>query len=273
MTQNDFETQCLNIRRLIVETAFKCGQAAHIGGSMSMVELMNALFSGFLTHRPNDPTWEDRDLFILSKGHAALGYFAVLHHQGYFDEATLHSFQQNGSDLIAHPVKKPALGIESSNGSLGQGLSFGLGCATAMKKRGEDRNVFVMMGDGECNEGSVWETASVASEFGTDNLIAIVDQNGHRNDGATSSYGGRVVLADIWKSFGWNVLPVDGHNKEQIFAAFETALATKRAPSVIVANTLKGRGISFMEDNNDWHHNRITASTFEQCIQELEGDL
>lgn len=260
------------IRRLIVETAANCGESAHLGGSLSMVELLNILFGSFLRHRPESPQWEDRDIFILSKGHAVLGYLAVLHAYGYFDRQKLATFQSNGSDLIAHPVKKLDLGIESSNGSLGQGLSFGLGVAIGMQKRGQShRRVFVMMGDGECNEGSVWESAALAAELGVSNLIAIVDENHHRNDGVNTLYASEssAVLADVWRAFGWHVIEVDGHDAQAVRESYAEALAETSRPSVIVAKTVKGKGIDFMEDNNDWHHNRITPKVLNECLTSL----
>ena len=269
MKNMSFESSSVRIRQLIVETAYGCGQSAHIGGALSMVELLNTLFGEVLVHRPDMPDWDGRDMFILSKGHAVLGYLAVLHHYGYFDAAKLKTFQTNGSDLIAHPVKKIALGIESSNGSLGQGLSFGLGLALGMKKRQQDRRVYVMLGDGECNEGSVWETAASAAELGANNLTAIIDENGFRNDGANATYQNRISLAKIWDAFGWNVIAVDGHDHEQILNAFSKAKETTDAPTAIVAKTVKGKGISFMENNNDWHHNRITANSFADCMTSL----
>ena len=271
MTMN--RVQETELRRLIVQTAFDCGEAAHLGGALSMVELLNVLFGQVLRHRPDDPHWDDRDIFILSKGHAVLGYLVVLHAYGYFDREKLATFQQNGSDLIAHPVKKLALGIESSNGSLGQGLSYGLGVAIGMRKRGQDqRRVFVMMGDGECNEGSVWESASLASELGVSNLIAIVDENRLRNDGENTLYNapGGAVLADVWRAFGWHVVEVDGHDVVAIQGAYQEILSNIKKPGVIVARTIKGKGIDFMEDNNDWHHNRITSKVLEDCLMQLD---
>lgn len=261
-----------SLRRLIVETAANCGESAHLGGSLSMVELLNALFGSTLRHRPENPLWEDRDIFILSKGHAVLGYLAVLHAYGYFDRQKLATFQTNGSDLIAHPVKKLELGIESSNGSLGQGLSYGLGIAIGMRKREQmHRRVFVMMGDGECNEGSVWESAALAAELGVSNLVAIVDENRHRNDGPNTLYSSAngAVLADVWRAFGWHVQEVDGHDNTAINLAYQNALANTARPSVIVAKTVKGKGIEFMEDNNDWHHNRITPRILMECLNSL----
>lgn len=259
----------LEIRRTIIKTAAQCGEAAHIGGSLSMTDLLNTLFGQFLRHRPHQPDWSGRDIFILSKGHAVLGYLSILHHYKYFDAEKLKTFQQNGSDLIAHPVKKISLGIESSNGSLGQGLSYGLGLAIGMNKRDEDRRVFVLIGDGECNEGSVWETAALAAELSVNNLVAIIDENGFRNDGQTSTFTHKSQLANIWRAFGWNVLEIDGHDDQAIQTAFQNACEHEKGPTAIVAKTVKGCGISFMEGNNDWHHNRITATVLDDCLREL----
>jgi transketolase len=271
-SESGFAETCSQIRRSIVETAFKCGQSTHIGGSLSMVELLATLFGHVLVHRPHQPEWEGRDIFILSKGHAVLGYLCVLHHHGYFSGEKLATFQTNGSDLIAHPVKKPALGIESSNGSLGQGLAYGLGIALGMRKRKQDRRVYVMLGDGECNEGSVWESAATAAELGLGNLTALIDENGFRNDGANSTYAGRVVLANVWRAFGWNVVEVDGHDHSAILAALHQARERADVPTAIVARTVKGKGVPFMEHNNDWHHNRITATIFDECLKALDGE-
>lgn len=263
-TENQIIRDSEQIRRLIIETAYKSGQSAHIGGALSMVELLSYLYSEFLNHDPSNPTWSERDVFILSKGHACLGYFATLCHYGYFDKEVLGTFQLDGSDLIAHPVKNLDLGIESSNGSLGQGLSFGMGLAIGFKKLKQDRKVVVMLGDGECNEGSIWETAASASEQKVDNLIAILDENGFRNDGPNLTYQKSSSLKKIWKSFGWNVINLDGNCPNEVVDAFNQIDPKNNMPTILVAKTIKGKGIDFMENNNDWHHNRITESTYNQ---------
>ena len=267
------EVSCQQIRETIIEVAASCGESAHIGGSLSMVELINVLFSEVLRHKSSMPDWPDRDIFILSKGHCVLGYFATLSLYGYFSREKLNTFQTNGSDLIAHPVKNISLGVESSNGSLGQGLSYGLGVALGMKKKDQtQRRVFVMLGDGECNEGSVWETAALASELGVNNLVAIVDENKFRNDGANTLFDNRdgTKLSQIWRAFGWNVAEVDGHDTSQILDAYQKLLSDTDRPGVVVASTIKGKGIDFMEANNDWHHNRITEKLFQECLIKLE---
>lgn len=259
------------IRRLIIDKAFECGESAHLGGALSMTDIMAVLYKKFLRFKAEEPDFKGRDIFILSKGHTVLGYFATLFHFGYFSKDVFDTFQTNGSKLIAHPIKHIPYGIESSNGSLGQGISYACGMALGYKKRNMENKVYAMMGDGECNEGSVWEAAQLAGEMKLDNLIAIVDVNGFRNDGATA-YKDGLSLDNMWASFGWNVISIDGHNHQEIFDAFEKAQNQKSKPTAIIANTIKGKGFSFMEANNDWHHNRITKSVYEQCLAELEGE-
>ena len=258
-----------DIRKVIIERAHKSGQPAHLGGALSMVDLLVVLYEDFLRYDSSNPLWTDRDIFILSKGHTVLGYFAILYHCGYFSGDVFDTFQQNGSKLIAHPIKNLKYGIESSNGSLGQGISYACGMALGYQKKELPNKVYVMMGDGECNEGSVWEAAQFAAEFKLNNLIAIVDQNGFRNDGATA-YSEVLNLAKMWESFGWNVIEVNGHDHSEIHNAYSLAQESDGKPTVVVANTIKGKGVSLMENNNDWHHNRITKSTYEEFVHELE---
>ncbi|WP_415891417.1 transketolase [Neptuniibacter sp. SY11_33] len=236
-----------------------------------MVDVLTVLYGQVMNYKASDLTSPDRDIFILSKGHCVLGYYSTMNVFGLMTDEVLDTFQKDGSHLIAHPVKNLELGIESSNGSLGQGLSFGLGVALGMRlDKQESRSVYVMMGDGECNEGSVWESAASAAEFEAGNLIAIVDVNGLRNDGENFTYNGSVDLKSVWESFGWHVQEVDGHDHEELSTAFDEAKSKADKPSVILARTVKGRGVSFMEHNNDWHHNRITAKTYGQIVEEWE---
>lgn len=260
------------ILRLVVKKAYECGETTHLGGALSIIDILAVLYREVLNYKL--PLSEDmkRDIFILSKGHCALSYYSTLAYFGVFSMDELDNFQVDGSSLTAHPVKNQELGIESSNGSLGQGLSFGLGVALALRLRNEkQRRTFVLLGDGECNEGSVWETAASASEFGVSNLCAIVDVNGYRNDGPNTYFSNNNSLSDIWKSFGWNVLLVDGHQHEELVNAFERAKEYPSGPSVILAKTVKGHGVSLMENNNDWHHNRITQKIYDQIIGEIEN--
>ncbi|MCW8889573.1 MAG: transketolase [Sedimenticola sp.] len=269
MTEHSFIESSNNIRHKIIETAFQCGESSHLGGALSMVDILSVLFGNVLKYDTSNLTSPDRDIFILSKGHCVLGYYAAMNCFGLMSNEVFETFQKDGSHLIAHPIKNLELGIESSNGSLGQGLSFGLGMALGMRLDNRtDRSVYIMMGDGECNEGSVWESAASAAEFNVDNLVAIVDVNGLRNDGVNNTYNGVIDFKNIWRSFGWHVLEVDGHDHAALLSAFNEAESHEKNPSVILAKTIKGRGVSFMEDNNDWHHNRITAKTYEQILEE-----
>jgi len=257
-----------SIREKIVRKAYECGESSHLGGALSMVDVLCVLYQSVLKYDAKNLQSEDRDIFILSKGHCVLGWYATLNTFGLMTDSIFDTFQTNGSDLIAHPVKKLSLGIESSNGSLGQGLSFGLGMALGIKKKSQNRNVYVLMGDGECNEGAVWEATATASEIGISNLIAIVDVNNFRNDGLNLTYQKNKSLPAIWSAFGWNVIEVDGHCHDALNDAFDAAKNENRRPSVILANTVKGSGVSFMEENNEWHHNRITLNVYEKILAE-----
>jgi transketolase len=242
--------------------------SAHLGGGLSMVELMAVLYGRVLRFDKSNPRWEDRDRFILSKGHGVLGYFSALLVAGVIDEDTYKTFKTNGSDLIAHPVMNLDLGIESSNGSLGQGLSMGVGIALAAKKRQKNFCVYVFMGDGECNEGSVWEATMSAAQLKLDNLTAIIDYNKLQSDGDSRTIIDLTDLAGKYRLFGWDVREIDGHDINQILAAFNAPREAGK-PRVLVAHTVKGKGISFMENNNEWHHNRLTKANYELALQEL----
>ena len=216
----------------------------------------------------NDSDWEDRDRFILSKGHGALGYYTALMAAGIISEEILQTFQTNGSDLTGHPVMNLKLGIESSNGSLGHGLSMGVGLALAARRKTKKHRIYVLLGNGECNEGSVWEAIMSAAYFKLDNLIAIVDDNGFQNDGNSEAIMECGDFGDKWKSFGWNVCSVDGHNISKLYNAFVEG-DVKNKPKVVVAATIKGKGVTFMENDNAWHHNRLTKEKYKQALQEL----
>jgi len=260
-----------NMRRNILDVAYSCNVSAHIGGALSMVDILATLYGKVLNYNINDPQWEDRDRFILSKGHGALGLYAALLESRFISKEIFDSFQTNDSDLTSHPVMNIPLGIESSNGSLGQGLSMGVGIALAAKRKKKNYNVYVMLGDGECNEGAVWEAVMSAANFGLDNLFAIIDHNGYQNDGACEKVLSNVNLTGKWASFGWNTCLVDGHSIHEIYESL-TSENIRNKPNAVVAKTVKGRGFSVMENNNDWHHNRVTKSIYEQAINDLEVD-
>ena len=268
MSFNDIEVMAKVMRHKMLEISHTCNLSAHLGGGLSMVELMAVLYGQVLRFDKSNPRWEGRDRFILSKGHGVLGYFSALLATGFFDEATYQTFQTNGSDLIAHPVMNLDLGIESSNGSLGQGLSMGVGIALAAKKRQKGFRVYVYMGDGECNEGAVWEATMSAAQLQLDNLTAIIDYNKLQSDGDARAIIDLADLAGKYRMFGWDVREIDGHDIGQIVAAFDAPREAGK-PRVLVAHTVKGKGITFMENNNEWHHNRLTKASYELALVEL----
>ena len=236
------ESAAKEIRYDVLKMALCTGNTgAHIGGSLSIVEIMAVLYMGIMKHDPAHPLMEDRDRFILSKGHGVLSLYAALQKAGYFPKDLLWTFKQNDSPLTGHPSLNQVLGIEFSSGSLGQGLSLGIGVAVALKRKGNlTSRVYVLLGDGECNEGSVWEAAAFAAHHILHNLVVIVDKNGLQYDGKTDDILSMEPFADKWKSFGWNSVTVDGHNIGQLYDALSRQSSK---PQVIIAETVKGKGV------------------------------
>ena len=258
-----------NLRLKILEMAYEAGSnSSHFGGALSIVEIISTLFSYQMKIDKNNPEWEDRDRFILSKGHACLAYYAALSEVGYIKTSDLKTFEKDGSKLSGHPVKNNKLGIEFSTGSLGIGLSIGIGLALAAKRKKKNNSTYVIIGDGECNEGSIWEGALAAPNFKLDNLFVIVDKNNHQQTGSTNEIMKTENLKDKWLSFGWNVQELNGHNINDLLNFFNK---TKKdgVPNLIVANTIKGKGFSFSENNNSWHHAVMTKTIYEQGKKEL----
>ncbi len=256
----------------IIDLAYRCEGPAHIGGALSIVEILSVLYGSIMRHNPKDPHWENRDRFILSKGHGVLAFYSVLHQCGYFSRDKLLTFKKDGSDLIAHPVMNLELGIESSNGSLGHGLSMAVGIAWALNQKGVNSQVFTLIGDGECDEGSIWEAAMSASRLHLNNLTAIIDCNGFQSDGPVQDDSLPKSLNDKWKAFGWDAEIVDGHNLEELLLALRHSSQRTSRPRVIIAKTRKGSGVSFMENDNSWHHNRLTKATYDLARSELIND-
>ena len=251
------------MRRTILQMSFDCGQPSHIGGALSIVDILAVLYGGISNF--DIPCRKNR--FILSKGHGVLGLLSVLHHVGKISKEKISTFQKNGSEFIAHPIANHALGIESSNGSLGQGLSYGIGIALSYLKRKNEGQVFVLMGDGECYEGSVWEASITATETKLENITVIIDCNGYQNDGAIGDKMNARDISKKWRGFGWHVIECDGHDHQRLYLALNHK--HKNKPTAIIAKTTKGKGIKFMEDNNDWHHNRLTEKLFDEAMNEL----
>jgi transketolase len=240
-----------NTRKLILETVAEAG-SGHPGGSLSAVELLVTLFFHKMKHDPKNPKWEDRDRFILSKGHASPLLFSILAQAGYFPVEELKTFRKINSRLQGH-VDFNTPGAEYSGGSLGIGLSVSIGIALAAKLDNKKFRTYVLLGDGELQEGQVWEAALTAPKYGLDNLTAIVDRNGVQQDGVTEEIMPLEPLAAKWKAFNWNVIQIDGYNFEQIINALEKAENTINRPTVIIAHTVKGKGVSFMEWSHEWH--------------------
>lgn len=269
MDMEKTEAMAQNMRRDMLDMALACGGSVHLGGALSCVDILAVLYGSILRYRANDPRWEARDRFLLSKGHVVLAYYAALYEAGFFPREVLDTFQQNGTRLGAHPVMDMELGVESSNGSLGQGLSFGVGMALMAQKRQQAHRVFVLLGNGECNEGMVWEAVMSAAQFGLDGLVAIVDDNHMQSDGNSSAVMGLAPLEDKFAAFGWNSISVaDGHDHSALQAALAAPAAPGR-PTAIVAHTVKGKGLSFAENAPEWHHNRLTQKLYEQALTEL----
>ena len=255
------------LRRDIVTMVARAG-SGHPGGSLSSVEIVSTLYFKIMHHHPQDPQWEDRDRFILSKGHAAPVLYATLAECGYFPVEELMTLRKLGSRLQGH-TDRTIPGVEMSAGSLGQGLSFGIGCALAARLDKKAYRVYVLTGDGECDEGQVWEAAMAAAHFKLDNLVAIVDRNGLQIDGWTKDIMNTEPMSDKWRAFGWHVIDVDGHDFTQLIEAFEQAKTVKGQPTAIIARTIKGKGVSYMENNADFHGKAPNAAQLETALKEL----
>lgn len=264
----DLESKAKHIRRLIIQMLAKAG-SGHPGGSLSATDLITVLYSNVLRHRPQEPHWADRDRFHLSKGHCCPLWYAVLAESGYFHADKLWTLRQQGSILQGHPDRRTP-GVDVAAGSLGQGLSVALGMSLAGKVDQKDYRVYVLMGDGEIQEGNIWEAAMAAAHFKCDNLCAILDYNGFQIDGAVKDIMNLEPIIAKWQAFGWHTIEINGHDIKEIFSAYEEAKATKGRPSIIIAHTIKGKGVSFMENTVDFHGRSPTKEETEKALKELE---
>ena len=256
------------IRRDIVSMLGEAG-SGHPGTSLSTVEVVTALYFEAMRHRPKEPGWPDRDRFLMSKGHGVPAQYAAMAHAGYFPRDLLRTLRKLGSPLQGHPVYGTLPGIEASTGSRGQGLSIGIGIALAARLSKKDYRTYVLLGDGECDEGQVWEAAAFAAHHRLDNLTGIVDANGFQLDGAVDEILKLEPLPDRWASFGWRVREINGHDMAAVLDALAWAKGTKGAPAMIVARTIKGKGVSFMENNNHFHGVAPTREETEKALAEL----
>jgi transketolase len=267
-SQEDLKAVAKRLRRDIVTMIAKAG-SGHPGGSLSAVEIVATLYWRILRHKPSDPQWRDRDRFILSKGHAAPVLYAVLAECGYFPKSELATLRQLDSRLQGHADRTATPGVEMSSGSLGQGLSFAIGCALAGRLDRQPWRVYALLSDGECDEGQTWEAAMSAAKFKVDNLTAVVDNNGIQLSGFNRDIMPLDPLNQKWGAFGWQVFEVDGHDFSQLFNAFGKARKVKEKPAVIIAHTIKGKGVSFMENNVDFHGKAPNAEQLEKALKEL----
>ena len=263
------ELKAIDIRKKILTLAHAAG-SLHVGGDLSMTDALVALFYEVMKHDPKNPDWEERDIFILSKGHGAGGLYVPLADLGYFEmDDLLERYGKLDSPYGMHPSDEVP-GIEMSTGSLGHGLSGAVGFALASKMDNSSRKVYTLVGDGECHEGSIWEAAMSASNFKLNNLVAIVDRNHMSLDGFTEDLMALEPFDKKWESFGWYTQVVDGHDMEALLQAFENAHKQSEKPSVIIANTVKGKGIPFMENNADWHAGSVDSEMLKECHQILD---
>ena len=269
-TTEDLRSLARNIRKDVLDMTFHAGvEGGHIGGAFSSADILAALYGSEMNIDPKNPTDPERDRFLLSKGHISLAHYAVLKECGFLTQADLDSFENNGSLFSTHEVMCPEHGIEITSGSLGYGLSIGVGVALRAKQKKQSYRTFVLLGDGECNEGGVWEAAMAAARYKLDNLVAIVDKNGQQLDGFTGEVMPIHDMAGAFKSFGWHTLVIDGHDVE----AIQKSVREKAAgmPTAIIAQTVKGKGLPAIEGKTGWHHARITQEQYDAFQQALEG--
>ncbi|MBQ7859698.1 MAG: transketolase [Faecalibacterium sp.] len=261
-----------HVRQGVIEGTFHA-KSGHPGGSLSIAEVLTYLYFEQMNIDPANPKWEQRDRFVLSKGHCCPALYAVLAERGYFAKEELQNLRHIGALLQGHPDMKTIPGIDMSSGSLGQGISAACGMAVAAKLKKERWNVYCVLGDGEIEEGQVWEAAMFAKKQRLDNLVCVVDNNDLQIDGRISDVSGLYPIDEKFKAFGWEVFYADAHDFDNLEAAFSAASAVRGKPSVIVMKSIKGKGVSFMEDVADWHGKAPNAAQYEQAMQELKAEL
>ncbi|MDR7544156.1 MAG: transketolase [Armatimonadota bacterium] len=264
------EARARQSRKTILQMITRAG-SGHPGGSLSAVDIITALYFHHMRHDPTHPAWPDRDRFVLSKGHACPAWYVTLAAAGYFDAQHLWTLREINSILQGHPDMTRTPGVDMSTGSLGMGFSAAIGMALAGKRDGRSYRVYVMLGDGESQEGAVWEGALFAAHYELDNLVAIVDRNGLQQTGRTEERIRLDPLADKWRAFNWDVQEIDGHDMTAIVAALERADAAGGRPHVIVARTTKGKGVSFIEGVVGFHGKALTPAELERALAELDG--
>ena len=265
----ELEKQAHELRKLCLDTTFWAG-SAHIGGGMSVMDMLTILYYKYMKYDVANPQWEDRDRFILSKGHSGVALASLVCHIGFDDKEKLKTFNLSNSTMGIHLDSNKVKGVDASTGSLGHGLSIAHGTALAAKVLGKDYKTFCILGDGECDEGSNWEAAMSAAHFKADNLISFVDRNQCMIDGPTEEVMALEPFADKWRSFGFIVKEVDGHNFNELADAIDFALENKGAPVMIIANTVKGAGVDYMEGDYKWHYGALNDEKYELAKASLE---
>ena len=265
-TIKNLEKKANIARQKILEMTTKC-EGGHLAGSLSCIDILIALYFGILNHRPLDPDWVNRDRFVLSKGHAAPAFYVSLAMAGYFPENELSTLRKINSRLQGHPDCKKLPGIEISTGSLGQGFSAAVGMALGYKYDKKDGHIYCLLGDGECDEGQVWEAAMFASHYDLRNITAIIDRNGYQIDGDTEKVMKLEPLDQKWTSFNWETEKINGHDINQIIKALKNS---KNKRKVVIANTIKGKGISFLENNNAYHSKPCNRNDCKLALNELK---
>jgi len=265
----ELEKKAIAARQEIIKMT-SGANSGHLGGSLSCVDILVALYFHQLKCNPQNPSWPDRDRFVLSKGHAAPALYVTLALKGYFPKEELSTFRDINSRLQGHPDNKKTPGIEVSTGSLGQGLSVGVGMALGLKIAGRDNHVYVLVGDGELDEGEIWEAAMFASHHKVIGVTAIIDRNHGQNDGRTEDVMSVKPLSAKWSAFGWNVFEVDGNDMKGLLDVLDRSMENRDKPTVIIAETVKGKGVSLVEGNNDYHAKPLPKEMVAQVMAELE---
>lgn len=265
----ELEKKAITVRQEIVKMTSNAG-SGHLGGSLSCVDILVVLYFHHLKHNPQNPSWSERDRFVLSKGHAAPAFYATLALSGYFPKEELSTFRKINSRLQGHPDNRKTPGVEVSTGSLGQGLPVAIGMASGLKLAGKNNHVYALVGDGELNEGEIWEAAMFANHYKVVNIIALVDRNHGQNDGREEDVMSMEPLAAKWTAFGWNVFGIDGHNIKDLLDVLDKSMENRKKPIVIIAETVKGKGISLVEGNNDYHAKCLPKELAAQAVAELE---
>ncbi len=265
----DLSRRAMKFRIQVLEMVYQ-HQTGHIGGAFSIAEVLTALYFHHFRLDPANPDWPDRDRLVFSKGHACAILYTCLAHRGYFPVEELATFRELNSRLQGHPERYKTPGIEVPAGPLGHGVAIGAGMALAAKMDSSKRRVYVVLGDGEINAGVIWEGALVAAKYQLDNLVAILDYNGVQQTGPTSKVLPTEPIADKWRSFGWHVIEIHGHNMAQVLDALDEADEIHAKPVIVIARTTKGKGVSFMEYDHNWHGNSPTPHQFKAALAELQ---